>query len=96
MNDGSVGEIQLENERFRVTRWTIAPGGAIPMHRHEYDYVVVPVMTGEMEVVAPDGSTFTAELRLGESYTRAAGAEHRIENRGRDRDVVFVEIERLA
>jgi quercetin dioxygenase-like cupin family protein len=41
MEAGSHGEVQLENEQFRVTKWTIDPGGEIPMHRHDHDYVVV-------------------------------------------------------
>ena len=30
MTTGSHGEIQLENDWFRVTRWTIAPSGMTP------------------------------------------------------------------
>lgn len=37
---GSNGEIQLEDDGFRVTIWTIDPG-VIPMHRHDFEYVVV-------------------------------------------------------
>ncbi|WP_087008060.1 cupin domain-containing protein [Gulosibacter sp. 10] len=96
MTPGSRGDVQLEDDRFRVTRWTIEPGGAIPMHRHEHDYVVVPLVTGTMHVLQADGGEFAAELECGESYTRSAGAEHRIENRDGDADVVFVEVERLS
>ena len=96
MSTGSHAEQQLENDVFRVTKWTIEPGGSIPMHRHEYEYVVIPLVTDTMHVVNADGSEFDAELVTGQSYTRAAGAEHRIENRGSEADVVFVEVERLA
>lgn len=40
MATGSNGEIQLEDDGFRVTIWTIDPG-VIPMHRHDFEYVVV-------------------------------------------------------
>lgn len=96
MGDGSQGEVQLENEFFRVTRWTIEPGGAIPMHRHDHEYVVIPLVTDSMHAVNADGSEFVAELVTGQSYTRPAGSEHRIENRHGDADVVFVEVERLS
>ena len=96
MSTGSHAEQQLENDVFRVTKWTIEPGGSIPMHRHEYEYVVIPLVTAKMHVVNADGSEFDAELVTGQSYTRAAGAGHRIENRGSAADVVFVEVERLA
>ncbi|PRI12337.1 cupin domain-containing protein [Leucobacter massiliensis] len=96
MSTGAHAERQLENEFFRVTRWTIEPGGHIPMHRHDSEYVVVPLVTGTMRVVNADGGEFDAELVTGQSYTRPAGAEHRIENRGSADAVVFVEVERLS
>jgi len=96
MSSGSHSEVQLENEHFRVTKWTIEPGGAIPMHRHEYEYVVVPLVTDTMHVTNADGSEIVAELVAGRSYTRPSGAEHRIENRGAESDVVFVEVEKLS
>ncbi|ABK70635.1 cupin [Mycolicibacterium smegmatis] len=95
LDTGSHGDLQLDDGRFRVTRWTIEPGGAIPMHRHEHDYVVVPLVNATMHVVAPDGTDTVAELRIGESYSRIAGVEHRVENRGTTDTVVFVEVERL-
>ncbi|GAA1600174.1 cupin domain-containing protein [Leucobacter chromiireducens] len=96
MSTGSHGEVQLENEHFRVTKWTIEPGGVIPMHRHEYEYVVIPLVTDTMHVTNADGSEIVAELTTGQSYTRPAGSEHQVENRSSASDVVFVEVEKLA
>ncbi|MBN9612910.1 MAG: cupin domain-containing protein [Actinobacteria bacterium] len=94
--DGSVGELQLENEHFRVTKWTIEPGGAIPMHRHDHEYVVIPLVTATMHVATAEGDELVAELITGQSYTRPAGSEHRVENRGAEAAVVFVEVEKLS
>jgi len=96
MESGSQGEVQLENEHFRVTRWTIEPGGAIPMHRHDHEYVVVPLVSDTMHVTNADGSEIAAELVAGQSYTRPAGSEHRVENRTSPAPIVFVEVERLS
>lgn len=96
MTTGSHGEIQLENDWFRVTRWTIEPGGAIPMHRHDHEYVVVPLVTDTMHVVTADGVEIVAELVAGQSYSRPAGSEHTVENRGDLESIVFVEVERLS
>lgn len=96
MSTGSTGEVQLENEFFRVTKWTIQPGGVIPMHRHDHEYVVVPMVTDRMHVVTADGEEIVADLVTGSSYTRSAGSEHQVENRESANDVVFVEIERLS
>ncbi|WP_017792622.1 cupin domain-containing protein [Leucobacter salsicius] len=96
MSTGANGVIQLENEHFRVTEWTIHPGGVIPMHKHDYEYVVVPMVTDKMHVVQSDGGEIVAELVAGQSYTRPAGSEHQVENRTSASPIVFVEIERLA
>lgn len=92
----ATSDVQLENEVFRVTKWTIPPGAAIPMHVHEFDYVVVPLTTGPMIVTNSDGSTIHADLVTGVSYTRPAGAEHTVANEQSDQDVVFIEVERLS
>ena len=76
------GEIQLANGIFRVTKWMIEPGGEIPMHVHEYDYVVVPLVDDTMFVTNADGSEQRDELRIGQSYTRPADIEHSVANRG--------------
>ena len=94
-NTGSTSEVQLDNGIFRFTRCTIEPDGVIPMHRHDYEYVVVPLVTDSMHVRNADGSSTVADLKAGVSYTRAAGAEHEISNPDGTDDVVFVEIERL-
>lgn len=96
MTTGSTGEVQLENEFFRVTKWTIQPGGVIPMHRHDHEYVVVPMVTDRMHVVTADGEEIVADLVAGRSYTRSAGSEHQVENRESAADIVFVEVERLS
>jgi hypothetical protein len=40
----ATGETQIDNGVFRVTKWIIEPNDAIPMHVHEYEYVVVPLV----------------------------------------------------
>lgn len=95
MSTGSHSTVQLENEHFRVTQWTIEPGGAIPIHRHEYEYVVIPLVTASMRVDNADGSSFDAELVTGVSYSRPAGSEHAISNLSSPDAIVFVEVEKL-
>ena len=52
------------------------------MHVHLYDYVVVPLVDDTTFVTNADGSEQRAELRIGQSYTRPAGIEHSVANRG--------------
>lgn len=90
----SSSEIVYENDRFRATKWTIQPGGTIPMHRHEYDYVVVPISNNIMHVTTADGELIESRLEPGTAYGRDKGSEHMNENRGEDH-VVFIEVEYL-
>lgn len=81
----------IENDRARVTRWRLAPGTATGWHRHEYDYVIVPLTTGPMKLDEPDGER-TVQLETGVPYFREAGVEHDVINEG-DKDIVFIEVE---
>lgn len=83
--------VQADNDRVRVTEWRFAPGAATGWHRHEYDYVVVPMTTGKL--LLKDGRTETvADLVAGHSYYRPVGVEHDVININ-DHEFVFVEVE---
>ena len=85
---------QIDNKRARVTRHRMAPGASTGFHRHDYDYVVVPVTAGRMRVVE-GGRESVNELAAGVSYFRQAGVEHDVINGG-DQDLIFVEVELLS
>ncbi|MEV5788397.1 cupin domain-containing protein [Streptomyces sp. NBC_00715] len=84
--------VQHEDEQVRVTRWDFEPGESTGRHVHAYGYVVVPVTDGRTDIVTPDGTTTSSELRAGESYARPAGGEHEVVNAGGSA-LAFVEIE---
>src|SRR5438105_15931327 len=42
---------RIANARTRVTRHSLAPGAHTGWHRHEYDYVVVPISGGRIRIV---------------------------------------------
>lgn len=92
MTGSAVSDVQVDNDRVRVTKWSFAPGAATGWHRHEFDYVVVPLVTGALRIVGPDGTGTISELRAGQSYFRQAGVEHDVINAS-DGDFAFVEIE---
>lgn len=83
--------IQVENDRLRIAEWRFAPGAETGWHRHEYDYAVVPMTTGNLLLEEPDGER-VAELTAGVSYAREAGVEHNVVN-ANDYEFVFVEVE---
>ena len=84
--------VLIENERVRVTEWRFKPGEATGWHRHEYDYVVVPVTTGHLNLKEPDGER-TIEIVTGTPYFREEGVEHDVINPSDTDDVIFIEVE---
>jgi quercetin dioxygenase-like cupin family protein len=82
----------IDNERVRVTEWRFRPGEATGWHRHEFDYVVVPVTTGKLHLKEPDGER-TIEIVLGTPYFREEGVEHDVINPSDSDDVIFIEVE---
>jgi beta-alanine degradation protein BauB len=82
----------IENSRVIVTRWIFAPGEATGHHVHAHDYVVVPLTTGKLRIVAPDGVSSETELATGIPYAREAGVAHDVIN-GNPFEFSFVEIE---
>ncbi len=83
--------VQTDNARVRVTEWRFGPDEATGHHRHELDYVVVPITTGTLEL-RDAGGVSRAELETGRSYFRAAGAEHDVRNPNAF-EFVFIEVE---
>ena len=83
--------VQIDDARVRVTEWRFAPGAHTGHHRHEMDYVVVPMSTGRLLIRDADGERY-AELVAGQAYARPAGAEHDVINANAG-EFVFIEIE---
>ncbi len=82
---------QVDNDRVIVTEWRFAPGAETGWHRHEMDYVVVPLMNGKLLLKDKAGESLS-ELTAGKSYFRAAGVEHNVINASGG-EFAFVEIQ---
>jgi beta-alanine degradation protein BauB len=91
----AISTILIENNRVRVTEWRFARKGEnTGWHRHEYDYIVVPLFDGFLEIDLGDGKSTRAELTSGVPYFRNVGVEHDVLN-GNDFECAFIEIELL-
>lgn len=91
----AVPTVSINNDRVRVTEWRfLEKGDNTGWHTHEYDYIVVPMFTGILEIDHPDGSRSKAELVQGVPYYRDLGVQHDVIN-GNDFECAFVEIELL-
>jgi beta-alanine degradation protein BauB len=82
----------VDDERVRVTTLTFADGDETGDHRHEYDYLVVPVTGGAFTVIEHDGSARELAQQAGVPYLGRAGTEHNVINAS-GRAATFVEIE---
>jgi quercetin dioxygenase-like cupin family protein len=82
---------RFENGEVRVTEWRFAASAETGWHRHDYDYVVVPLTDGILRIVAGAGES-TAELKPGVAYFRKAGVQHNVINAGEE-FLAFVEVE---
>jgi quercetin dioxygenase-like cupin family protein len=71
--------VQIDDGRVRVVRYDMGPGERIPRHRHEHDYLVVPILDGAFTVITDAGSS-EHRATAGEPYRREAGAEHELVN----------------
>jgi mannose-6-phosphate isomerase-like protein (cupin superfamily) len=82
----------IDNERVVVWKWEFAkPGDNTGWHRHEHDYVVVPLMDGRLKIVDQKGESI-AQMTKGAPYFRQTGIEHDVVNAS-DGDYAFIEIE---
>ena len=91
----AVPTVMIENERVKVTEWRFAArGDNTGWHRHAYDYVVIPLFDGVLEIDLGEGERVTAQMKNGVPYYRELGAEHDVIN-GNDFECAFVEVELL-
>ncbi|MCK5778088.1 MAG: cupin domain-containing protein [Rhodospirillales bacterium] len=91
----AVPTVFIENDRTRVTEWRFKnKGDNTGWHRHEYDYVVVPLFDGQLEIDTGADERVIAPMKNGVPYFREVGVEHDVIN-GNDFECAFVEIEFL-
>jgi quercetin dioxygenase-like cupin family protein len=92
MAEAAKSKVYVDNTRTRVTEWRFAPGAATGWHRHEYDYVVVPLVDGTVRLLTEGGREDIAELTAGVPYFRQVGVEHDVINAG-EGEFAFIEVE---
>ena len=84
--------IQIDNERIRVTEYSFNNNEETGFHVHRCDYIVVPQTNVQLSLIDEKGAETTATLLKGQSYYRQAGVSHNVINNGNEK-LVFIEIE---
>ena len=85
-------EVQVDNQLVRITKYIFQPGDETGMHKHEYDYVITPIVGGNILLIDRKENKSEAILVASESYFRRAGVEHNVINKSNN-VLIFVEIE---
>lgn len=95
MSTAARGEVSADDERVRVTTWTFPEdGSATGFHRHEFDYVVVPVSGGNFSVEEESGAVRQMTQEAGSPYQGTAGTAHDVVARGPGATFVEIELKR--
>ena len=84
--------ILIDNHKVKVTEWSFAVGDSTGHHIHEYNYIVVPMLDGELKILDNDNNETISKLSKGGAYYREKGVEHNVLNNN-DFPYSFIEIE---
>jgi hypothetical protein len=91
----AIPKVFIDNDRARVTDWRFArKGDKTGWHHHAYDYVVVPLFDGHLEIDFGHGERVVDPMQHGVPYFRKLGIEHDVIN-GNDFECAFIEVEIL-
>ena len=91
-NDMAKANVMIDNQKTRVTEWTFEIGDETGQHIHEFDYVVVPMLDGELKIIDKDNKETISKLTKGVAYYRDKGVEHNVFNNN-DFPYSFIEVE---
>ena len=92
MKKKATSNIQINNKLVKVTKYSFLPGQETGMHRHLYDYIVIPITDGKLLLIDKNGNESDYNLTSCQSYLRKAGVEHNVINSGKKK-LIFIETE---
>ena len=84
--------VLIDNDKVKVTEWSFEVGDSTGHHIHEYNYIVVPMLDGELRIVDKDNKETISKLTKGGAYYREKGVEHNVLNNNKI-PYSFIEIE---
>ena len=84
--------VLIHNDKVKVTKWFFEIGDSTGHHTHEYNYIVVPMLDGELKILDKDKNESISKLSKGGSYYRYKGVEHNVFNNN-NFPYSFIEVE---
>ena len=82
----------IDNDKVKVTEWSFEIWDSTGHHIHEYNYIVVPMLDGELKILDKDNNETISKLIKGGAYYRDKGVEHNVFNNN-NFPYSFIEIE---
>ena len=84
--------ILIDNDKVKVTEWFLDVGDSTGHHIHEYNYIIIPMLDGELKILDKDNNATISKLTKGGAYYRGKGVEHNVINNN-NFPYSFIEIE---
>ena len=88
----ATGNMVFEDDKTRITHWTMNPGEQTGWHSHDFDYVVVQLSGGRLHLDFADGSEREIDYAPGNTLTGSAPIEHNATSVGEE-TIISIEIE---
>tara|TARA_Y100000741_G_scaffold189474_1_gene144220 strand:+ start:260 stop:538 length:279 start_codon:yes stop_codon:yes gene_type:complete len=85
-------KVLVKNDKVIVTEWSFEVGDCTGHHVHQYNYVVIPMLDGELKIVDNENKETVSKLTKGVAYYRDKGVEHNVFNNN-DFPYSFIEVE---
>ena len=85
-------KVLIENDKTIVTEWSFDVGDSTGIHTHEYNYIVVPMLDGELKVIDKNNHETISKLTKGVAYYREKGIKHNVFNNN-NFPYSFIEVE---
>jgi len=84
--------VLINNNKVKVTEWSFEIGDSTGHHIHGYNYIVIPMLDGELKILDKDNKEKISKLSKGGAYYRDKGVEHNVFNNN-NFPYSFIEIE---
>ena len=84
--------VLIDNDKVKVTEWSFEIGDSTGHHVQEYNYIVIPMLYGELKILDINNVEAISKLSKGGAYYRDKGVEHNVFNNN-NFPYSFIEIE---
>ena len=72
--------VLIDNDKVKVTEWSFEIGDSTGHHIHEYNYIVIPMLDGELKILEKNDIETISKLSKGGANYRDKREEHNVFN----------------